>query len=443
MVDKIASEGGEELTLVEKLVLRGCLDRQTYKEIAANNSKHYSYRYIQNQVGPNLWTRLTELFGEKIKKKNCWDVLPRLCENTNSTLPPPKEDVQSQNNPELSLISSTARELDTSYNQPLRDWSQAPDISGFYGRQQELEQLEQKILDGCRLITLFGTVGVGKTWLAVKLAQRIRDQYHCLVWRSLEGNPPPLMQDLLKDLIQVISGDREETTELKSLVNCLLNQPCLIILDGFESVLESGVHDGSYRSGYEDYGEFLRSVSKPPHQSCVVLTSSEDLQDIKLIEISQVMSLRISGFGESTVQKIYSRRGLHGSDGDWRTLSSRYQGNPRVLNAVARDWKLLGGNITMFLHQQHLFIPDDIRDSLAQQFQRLSQLEQEMIQFLAVCDEPALINDLLLAFQEKALKINDIYRAFTSLRRRDIIQEREGQYFLQRLMAAYIKDYPE
>ncbi|NER49511.1 MAG: hypothetical protein F6J92_23010 [Symploca sp. SIO1A3] len=438
-----ASTGETGLTHVQEIVLRGSLERDTYKEIAANN-RDYSRTYIQNQVGWELWTRLSEVFGEDIRKTNCWYVLPRLCKQINATSVPLEENIQSPNDPELSPLSSTTRKLDTASEQLLRDWGQVPDISGFCGREPELKRLQREIVDGCRLITLFGTVRIGKTWLAVKLAQKIRDQYTCLIWRSLDLNPPPLMQDLLKDLIQVISGDKETKTDLSYLVDCLLNQHCLIILDGFESVLQSGVHDGSYRSGYEDYREFLEKVGKAAHQSCVILTSREHLQDIELMkdQIPKVFSLKIDGFGESTIQRMLVPKGLYGSDGDWRALSSRYEGNPTVLTAVAKDVKLFDGNITAFLNQPNLSIPSVTLYLFEKQFQRLSQLEQEIIQFLSNYHEPPLFNDLVSALRENALK-TDIREASKSLMRRNIIHLRKGRYFVGRLMAAYIQDCAE
>ncbi|NER93081.1 MAG: hypothetical protein F6J86_04425 [Symploca sp. SIO1B1] len=436
-----ASTGETGLTHVQELVLRGSLARQKYKEIAANNS--YSSKYIQQDVGPKLWKLLRSLFGKTIGQTNCWYVLPKLCENANSMPPPPDEDVEPLNERELSPLSFTTRKPDTASEPLLQDWGQVPDISGFCGRQPELERLQQKILDGCRLITLFGTVRIGKTWLAVKLAQKIRDQYNCLIWRSLDRNSPALMQDLLEELIQLISGGKETRTDLSCLVDCLWNQHCLIILDGFESVLQSGVHDGSYRSGYEDYREFLEKVGKAAHQSCVILTSREHLQDIELMEyqIPKVFSLKIDGFGESTIQRMLKPKGLYGSDGDWRSLSSRYEGNPTVLTAVAKDLKLFGGNITAFIQQPNLSIPTVTLYLFEEQFQRLSQLEQEMIQFLANYHEPPLFDDLVSAFRENALE--DLRTAFSSLMRRDIIHVREGRYFVRPLMAAYIQDCAE
>ena len=83
------------------------------------------------------------------------------------------------------------------------DWGEAPDVSLFYGRREELATLKHWILAAsstnqavpCRLITLVGMSGMGKTWLSVKVAQQLQDQFEFVIWRSLL--PAPSVNDLL------------------------------------------------------------------------------------------------------------------------------------------------------------------------------------------------------------------------------------------------------
>ncbi|HEY9602502.1 MAG TPA: hypothetical protein V6C85_12885, partial [Allocoleopsis sp.] len=66
-----------------------------------------------------------------------------------------------------------------------QDWGDVDGASAFYGRDRELEELRKWILtDRCRLVGLLGIGGIGKTSLAVRLAQQIQDEFEYLILRS-------------------------------------------------------------------------------------------------------------------------------------------------------------------------------------------------------------------------------------------------------------------
>src|SRR2546421_5723073 len=105
------------------------------------------------------------------------------------------------------------------------DWSEAPDVSLWYGRSDDLAELERWLLaDQYRLVAVLGMGGIGKTTLAVKLMQQVAPHFACVLWRSLHNAPS--MQDVLGDWLQVLSPQRllDSSQSLDHLLTLLLEQ---------------------------------------------------------------------------------------------------------------------------------------------------------------------------------------------------------------------------
>ncbi|MHC5742915.1 MAG: WD40 domain-containing protein [Nostoc sp.] len=283
------------------------------------------------------------------------------------------------------------------------DWGEAIFNSAFYGRIEELITLEQWILnEHCQLVALLGIGGIGKTALSVKFAQKIQDNFEYVIWRSLREAPP--VKIILGNLIQFISDEQETESNLPEslsdrvsrLLYYLQNNRCLVILDNAESILRSGSRAGLYREGYEEYGELLRRVGEATHQSCLVLTSREKPREVALLEgqALTVRSLPLSGLKVAEGQEILKLKGLSAAEDEWKLMIEHYAGNPLALKIVATTIQdVFDGNITEFL-QQDTAVFGDIRDILEQQFERLSDLEKEIMYWLAINRESMALSEL-------------------------------------------------
>ncbi|RCJ19932.1 hypothetical protein A6S26_04160 [Nostoc sp. ATCC 43529] len=331
----------------------------------------------------------------------------------------------------FSAFSLKIDKSDYSSSNSRLDWGEAIFTSVFYGRTEELSTLEQWILDeDCRLVTVLGIGGIGKTSLSVKFAQQIQENFEYVIWRSLREAPP--VKIILGHLIQFLSDEQETEANLPEsfservsrLLDYLQNNRCLLILDNAESILRSGSRAGVYREAYEEYGELLRRVGEATHQSCLLLTSREKPKEIALLEgeTLPVRSLPLSGLKVVEGQEILKLKGLSAKEDELQIMIERYAGNPLALKIVATTIQdIFDGNVNEFL-QQDTAVFGDIRDVLEQQFERLSDLEKDIIYWLAINCEPITLKELREDIVSPVPQAK-LLEAIESLGRRSLIEK--------------------
>ena len=325
-----------------------------------------------------------------------------------------------------------------------QDWGEAVAVEHFFGRTSELQTLTTWLLhDRCRLITLLGMGGIGKTTLSIKLAQQVSSKFDCVIWKSLRDAPP--VEEVIAYLIEFLSEGQETAVDLPSrigerisrLMSYLRSGRCLILFDNAESLLDSGSRAGKYLRGYEGYGELFRRIGATKHCSCLMLTTREKPKEVAILSGDRlpVRSLQLAGLKQG--QEIIKVKGLSGSDLELKCLSNRYDGNPLALKVVATTIQdLFAGNITEFLRQEKAVF-GDIRDLLDQQFERLSNLEQEIMYWLAIAREPISVAQLQEDF---VLPISPIklLEAIESLSRRSLIEKNVSCFTQQPVVMEYV-----
>ena len=329
-----------------------------------------------------------------------------------------------------------------------QDLREAVDVSIFYGRIEELAQLERWVLsDRCRLIALVGMGGIGKTALSIRCIEQIGHNFEYVIWKSLRNAPP--VEDILADLIQFLSNQQDIDlpknidNRISRLLEYLRSSRCLLILDNTETILQSGARAGYYRQGYEGYGELLKRIGEASHQSCLLLTSREKPREIALLEGENlpIRSLQLKGLNEVEGQEIFRAKGsFSGSDEEWRHLIEHYTGNPLALKIVAAGiQEIFNGSVFECLKflKQGTFIFDDIRDLLERQFERLSKLEKEVIYWLAINREPVSLSELQEDILPPILQ-RDLLEALVSLQRRSLIEKIVVRFTLQPVVMEYV-----
>lgn len=316
------------------------------------------------------------------------------------------------------------------------DWNEAPNIENFYGRNQELEELEQWITDGCKLVTIVGIGGIGKTSLALALADRLQAKFDCLIWKSLLNSPSllTLLDNILGTLDRTVIQDIDRG--IKQLIQLLQQRRCLLILDGLEAVL-------SNQENAIVYNSFIQQLNQTRHQSCIIITSREKLN---LIDINPKTLRCLTLQGLSTIDTIalFQAQGFTGKELGLSALIKLYRGNPLAIKLVIPlIQSLFAGNIAAFLNQNALVIGDRLNHILQQQFEQLSDLERDIIYWLVIWQEPISFCRLQSHF---LISVNPamILAGIAGLEKRSLIEkwvnENEYSFTLQPLVMKFVTD---
>ena len=331
------------------------------------------------------------------------------------------------------------------WGEPRVDWGEALDVPSFYGREEELALLSGWVGEArCRVVSVLGLGGIGKSALAVTVMHRVARQFEVVIWRSLRDAPK--CSALLEECLQVLAPQRLQDLEgsleerLRLLLEQLRARRVLLVLDNLETLLEEGEGMGRMRAGFEGYARLLQRIGETAHQSCLLLTSREKPADLVPLEGSRspVRALRLAGLDGRAGALLLAEKEVVGSLHDRERLVEVYKGNPLALKIVAQTIvELFGGEMVPFLEQGEVVF-GGVRDLLDEQFDRLSALEQGVFCWLAILREPVSLEELLSVLSVPRTP-GQVLEAMDGLGRRSLIErgQRPGSFTLQSVVLEY------
>jgi hypothetical protein len=447
---------------VEVWILEGAWNGQTYKDIAREHS--YTSQYLSQDIGPRFWKLLSTIFNEEIKKCNFRSSLER---HFREISPNPiettylREDPASHTSkslPELSFNNAQVHRH-PSLSNLISDWGEAPDTTQFLGRTQELKTLADLITNPspaapigqrCRFISLLGMGGIGKTMLACQVAQSVASQFDVIMWRSLRH--PTNARVMVRDWLQLIAPESKTPLhptsfpqDILQLLDYLRQHRCLLILDNFDTVLQSESAVGAYQAQFEEYGLLLRCLADADHQSCVMVTSRikpKGLLQREGVHLP-VRSFMVTGLPAPDISQLFRLKGCHSFDRsiiDY--LTTCYGGNPFILSSLASIVKeLSGGNVSDCLSylKPKTFFFHEIETLLQKQLLSLNTTERQIMgNFVAFSGSMTLPQVLE---QHNDVPKHLLTGGLQSLMRRSLIEQQEQNWFVQPYILNYFEEH--
>lgn len=431
--DLVFESTSKYLDNLQKSIVQGVYEGKKYSKIAEESNCSEGH---VTDMASNLWKTLSDTIGEKVSKSNLKSAIERHQFSINSSHH--WKDVTQIGNVNFCSDSKNGDRPENSNNiksnngsaKVKKDVGNIPDLFPFHGRNSELNQLKQWIVtEHSRIVAIFGMSGIGKTALVRQLLEGIGDEFDRVIWLNL-GCQRSIVELLDKDLLPSLSPDLsidpnlDVAAKISLSIEYLQKQRYLIILDDFHRVFSNGQLAGTYAEGCEDYGLLIKRIKESNHQSCVLLLSWDKPREIDLLEGKSklVQTLQLNSLGESA-KEILKDKGLT-EESKWTDLINHYKGNPLWLKIVATMVKdLFGGRVGELAKYETLILPDDLRSILKSQFDRLSELERQVMLAISNQPQPVSIPQLIELTQ---ISPPDLFNVLQSLGRRASIEKQES-----------------
>ena len=345
-----------------------------------------------------------------------------------------------------------------------------PEPREIYGRtEKELPQLIN-LVSQSRLVFLWGMGGIGKTALAAQMVDQLAygtcsqpSAFDRIIWRGLSAgsNLDHFWTQLDLDLgisPQInLHTARYDWTDPSRIVAKFQTERTLVVIDVVES---NPVERAEDIPAWEPadrgrYCEWFAQLSKPRHNSCILVLSREHANEVQQLEGANpaVRSLKLEGLKLGGIQ-LLEQYNLKPETDAWRALIDLYRGNPYALTMIATLIKDQFGGSARELLTTGTLVLGKMESVIAERIRHITPDEKKILTTLArlkePCDRATLWNELqnqtpaqTLETPSAAISQSTLIESIASLDRKclvEIMTEQEKVLFtLQPMVMKYVR----
>jgi len=231
---------------------------------------------------------------------------------------------------------------------PVRILDRAPRAERFYGRESELQAMEEFLSSDSRVMVLLGSRGYGTTALASKFAEGQEEAD--IIWVSLtETVTVPGIENTLIGFGKKIRSSVNSLTEVLGLENSIL------------------LFDDYFQVG-EDVVEFFSSIVETPGEAKVIITARQETPAYnwfyhkKHIDSGLVQELKVKGIDQESAKRLLGNDKI--PNDALRRVVTMTRGQPFTLNMLRNgDEKGLKNSTVLTLEEiRYLMILKDKRE---------------------------------------------------------------------------------
>lgn len=221
--------------------------------------------------------------------------------------------------------------------------SQTPPLLPWVGRESLVTQMVQKLQEGCWLLSLEGIGGIGKTAFAEHLSQNptLQQEFSLGLYidfhRERGGFESIARLVLGEEIAQQELLQSGENNLIAAVLAKLQFQPCLLLLDGIEALLDT---EQSFTSSTLD--RFFQELMELPElRSRLVLTTRIQPALFANFSRDKMSEIALTGLQLSTVKQLFLAWGVKlqtpTEETCLREITEVYEGHPLMLKIIAGE----------------------------------------------------------------------------------------------------------